>query len=558
MKKNAKSCETHKLLLTTMILMPAVPLLLSVAVGFFSFSDVTKRFAISSIRQVALDHKKMIDDFLWERRNDLESFLTMIPAESLTGAAVRDEVDAMQSVGRAVFQDMGIIGPQGRHVAYAGPYELTDKDYREAQWYLETLKNGYYVSDVFLGYRGVPHFVIAVARHVNGQAWVLRATIDPGVFGKIVNVVNIGDSGEAYIVNHDGWFQTRRRSGGALLERDTCVYPAQTDGLMTFTGEDRAVDYLFASALINGGKWRLLVRQKKEEAFHSTVMAAYAVALVLLVGGAIIVSLAFVISRRLLDTLREQAEAVYKLENQLLQAARLAELGEMAAGFAHEINNPLQIMKTDLALLDLNLKDVAEEKGDSTTIPEIMEIAEQFQIQIGRCAAITREILRFGRQDAPQLQPIDLTTYLPKVWAMVENKATVHGVQLSCEVDAGVPSIEADPGQLQQVMINLMNNAIHAVVERNGSHGGRIDVAAHGDERGNAVITVKDNGSGMSQDTLAKIFLPFFTTKAPGQGTGLGLSVCHSIIDSMGGELTVDSRKGEGATFTVVIPGKSS
>ena len=87
---------------------------------------------------------------------------------------------------------------------------------------------------------------------------------------------------------------------------------------------------------------------------------------------------------------------------------------------------------------------------------------------------------------------------------MVENKATVHGVQLSCEVDAGIPVIEADPGQLQQVMINLMNNAIHAVVERNGSHGGKIDVAAHGDERGNAVITVKDNGSGMSQETLCQ------------------------------------------------------
>jgi signal transduction histidine kinase len=537
--------------------MPAVPLLLSVAVGFFSFSDVTKRFAISSIGQVALDRKKMIDDFLWERRNDLESFLTMIPAEALTGEAVRDEVDAMQSVGRAVFQDMGIIGPQGRQVAYVGPYELTDKDYREARWYLETLKNGYYVSDVFLGYRGVPHFVIAVVRYVNGQAWVLRATIDPGVFGKIVNEVNIGDSGEAYIINHDGRFQTRRRSGGVLLEQDSCVYPDQVGGFMTFTREDGTVEYLFASALLNGGKWRLVVRQKKEEAFHSTVMAAYAVALVLLVGGAIIVLLAFVISRRLLDTMREQAEAVYKLENQLLQAARLAELGEMAAGFAHEINNPLQIMKTDLALLDLNLKDIAEAKGDSSTVPEIMEIAEQFQIQIGRCAAITREILRFGRQDAPQLQPIDLTTYLPKVWAMVENKATVHGVRLSCEVDAGIPTIEADPGQLQQVMINLMNNAIHAVVERNGSHGGRIDVAAHGDERGNAVITVKDNGSGMSQDILAKIFLPFFTTKAPGQGTGLGLSVCHSIIDSMGGELSVDSRKGEGSTFTVVIPGKN-
>eukprot|EP00831_Metopus_contortus_P079864 TRINITY_DN8033_c0_g2_i1.p2 TRINITY_DN8033_c0_g2~~TRINITY_DN8033_c0_g2_i1.p2 ORF type:complete len:562 (+),score=108.64 TRINITY_DN8033_c0_g2_i1:164-1849(+) len=557
MKDNAKSCGTHKLLLMTMILMPAVPLLLSGAVGFYSFSGVTQRFAAASIRQAALDHKKMIDDFLWERRNDLGSYLAMLPADVLTGKDLKNEVDVILSVGGVVFQDMGIIDPEGRHVAYIGPYELINKNYRDAQWYQETLKNGYYVSDVFLGYRGVPHFVIAVARYVNGEAWVLRATIDPGVFGKMVSEVNIGDSGEAYIVNKDGLLQTGRRSGGALLEQDSCVYPDQIDTLMTFTGDDGAVSYLFASALLNGGKWRLIVRQKKEEAFHSTVMAGYTVALILLIGGTIIVLLAFVISRRLLDTIREQAEAVCKLENQLLQAARLAELGEMAAGFAHEINNPLQIMKTDLALLDLNLQDIAEAKSDGNTIAEIREIAEQFQIQIGRCAAITREILRFGRQDAPQLQSIDLSTYLPKVWAMVENKASVHGVQLGCEVAPGIPKVEVDPGQLQQVMINLMNNAIYAVVERNGSQGGRIDVTTRGDERGNAVITVTDNGSGMSKDTQAKIFLPFFTTKAPGQGTGLGLSVCHSIIDSLGGELSVDSRKGEGTTFTIVIPGRT-
>jgi signal transduction histidine kinase len=153
---------------------------------------------------------------------------------------------------------------------------------------------------------------------------------------------------------------------------------------------------------------------------------------------------------------------------------------------------------------------------------------------------------------------MDLSEFLPKVFGMVQNKAQVNGIRVSCEVDPSVPPILADPGQLQQVMINLMNNAIHAVVDRHGSDGGVIDVAAGRDERGWARITVSDNGCGINQESLAKIFMPFFTTKAPGQGTGLGLSVCHSIVDSLGGELTVDSTKGEGTIFTVRIPGKGA
>lgn len=557
MNTPSKSCEIHRLILIPMILVPAIPLLLSAAIGFYAFSETTRGYAISSLRQAAVDHQKMIDDFLRERRGDLESFLSLLPPKALTGAPAKREVTIMLQSSDGAFQDMGIIGPNGTHTAYAGPYNLFNKDYQQAPWYVETLKRGYYISDVFLGYRNVPHFVIAVARRINNQPWVLRATVNSAVFENIVSEVTIGDSGEAYILNRDNRFQTRRWSGGALLETDPDRYPTQEDRLMTFTtGEEEGAGYLTASTPINDGKWRLIVRRKKSEAFHGTVMAGYLVTLFLIGGGAVVVVLAFVISRRLSDSLQEKTEAVRKLEGQLVQAARLAELGEMAAGFAHEINNPLQIMKADLALFDMTLKDVTAHEEDREARAELAEISKQLQIQIDRCAAITREILRFGRQDAPETKTIKLAAYLPKVWAMVENKAAVHGIDLRCDVAPQVPTVEADPGQLQQVMINLVNNAIHAVVERHGCKGGKIAMKAQEDGEGNAVITVIDNGIGMSRELLAKIFMPFFTTKAPGQGTGLGLSVCHSIIDSMGGELTADSRKGHGATFTVMIPGK--
>lgn len=558
MDKQTTPCGIHRLLLISMIFIPAIPLLISAAIGFYSFAGASKRFAESSIRQASVDRAKLIDEFLRERRSDLESFLALTQENELGSPSMGDKVTAWLRTGGQAFQDMGLVSPDGRHAAYVGPFELADKDYRDADWYKETLAKGYYISDVYLGYRNVPHFVIAVGRRFGGQVWMLRATINPTVFGNMVNAPGIGDSGEAYILNSDGLFQTARRSGGALLARDEHPYPAQTESLLTFTGSDNGEDYLYASARLNDGKWRLIVRQKENEAFHAVVMAGYTVILVLLCGGAVIIFLALVVSRRLSETLQSHAEAVAKLEAQLLQAARLAELGEMAAGFAHEINNPLQIMKTDLALLELTLKDVTDSGGDAEACAELKEIAEQFQIQIGRCAAITREILRFGRQDAPHIQDMDLSEFLPKVFAMVENKALVNGIKVGCEVAPSVPRIQADPGQLQQVMINLMNNAIHAVVDRHGSEGGVIDVAADRDERGWARVTVTDNGCGINQDSLSKIFLPFFTTKAPGQGTGLGLSVCHSIVDSLGGELTVDSIKGEGTTFTVRIPGKGA
>ena len=558
MNTPSRPCEIHRLLLISMILVPAIPLLLSAAIGFYAYSETTRGYATAALSQAAVDQRRMIDDFLQERRNDLESFLTMLPTEALTGDLARRKVRIMLENRTTVFQDMGIIGPDGRHTAYAGPYDLLGKDYLQKPWYVETLKRGYYVSDVFLGYRNVPHFVVAVARRIEGRQWVLRATINSARFEDIVNAVNIGDSGEAYILNQENRFQTGRRSGGNLLEQDDGQYPVQKGSLMTFTDDDDGEGYLSASAPLNDGKWRLIVRQKTSEAFHDTVMAGYIVLLCLICGGVTIVILAFVASRKLSDAMQEKTDAVCKLEGQLLQAARLAELGEMAAGFAHEINNPLQIMRADLALFDLTLKDIVEREEEKTARDELTEIASQLQLQINRCASITKEILRFGRQDAPQTQPIDLVKYLPRVWTMVENKASVHGIGLNYNVAQNIPTVEADPGQLQQVMINLVNNAIHAVVDRHGSEGGEISMEAHRDAKGNAVITVTDNGVGMSREHLGKIFMPFFTTKAPGQGTGLGLSVSYSIIDSMGGELTAESTRGEGTTFTVVIPGMAA
>ena len=140
---------------------------------------------------------------------------------------------------------------------------------------------------------------------------------------------------------------------------------------------------------------------------------------------------------------------------------------------------------------------------------------------------------------------------------MVSKKASVNGISLSMEFSPDTPEVQGDPAQLQQVIINLLNNAIDAILERHGASGGLLVVRTGKDMDNFAFISVSDNGVGISPEHLKKIFTPFFTTKPVGKGTGLGLSVCYGIIGNMGGRMSVESDPGKGTQFTIALPGFS-
>jgi two-component system NtrC family sensor kinase len=251
-----------------------------------------------------------------------------------------------------------------------------------------------------------------------------------------------------------------------------------------------------------------------------------------------------------IDTEKEQ------LGQQLVRASRLAELGEMAAGFAHEINNPLQIMTSEQALVETIFADMIQ-KGDlreSQDLADLKDSMDQIKLQIGRCAKITQAILKFGRKSEPVSKDIDLVAFIPEATSMIAKKASVNGIAVKEEISDQTPVVRGDPSMLQQVLLNLYNNAMDAIMERHGTEGGELVVASGPDEDGKAKISVTDNGIGISPENLKKIYSPFFTTKPVGKGTGLGLSVCYGIVDSMGGVMEVTSQRGVGTTFTIRLP----
>ena len=549
----------RRVILASMILVPLVTFVLILGIGYYYFTTSLETSTIATTKRIVEDHRHMIDSFLRERKANLEFVLYSYNFEELAEPQTLYDIFGRLQKESSTFVDLGIFNEEGVHINYQGPYRLVGRDYGEEYWFKEVIKKGSYISDIFLGFRRIPHFIIALKREEGGKTWVLRATIDTYLFNDLVKKVRIGKTGEAYILNADGIFQTERRSGGNLMEKDpeNIKYPELREGINTFIEKDSRGDaFIYATTWLKGRKWLLVVRQEKADAFRALRSASYVIVLITILGGGAIIGIAFYLTDRIVRRMEKMDADKEQLSGQLIRASRLAELGEMATGFAHEINNPLQVIKSEHSLIEVILSEL-KETGDlkvSESLAELEDSMNQIDLQITRCSGITQSILKFGRQSEPVLQNIDLINFIPEVTEMVAKKASVNGIELKLEISEDTPPVHGDPGQLQQVLLNLYNNAIDAITARHGSEGGELVVGSGPIEDGRVQIFVSDNGAGISPENQKKIFSPFFTTKPVGKGTGLGLSVCHGIIESMNGFMEVESKMGVGTTFTISLP----
>ena len=546
-------------ILISMILVPVVSFILILGVGYYYFTTSIETSTIAGMKRIVYDHRQMIESFLMERKADLEFVLSSYSFDDMVRPNEIDKVFGDLQKGSRAFLDLGVFNKNGVHVAYYGPYKLSGKIYKSAAWFKEVMKKGFYISDVFLGYRRVPHFVIAIAKGDEEKRWVVRATIDTYMFNNLVKNVRIGKTGEAYILSAHGIFQTERRSGGNLMDvdLDKLRYPSEDKEIKTFIEKDARKDtYLYATTWMKNRDWLLVVRQQKSDAFRDLYMATYLILIITVMGGVLIVGMAFYLTGRIVRRMKKMDVEKESLGQQLIRASRLAEIGEMSTGIAHEINNPLQIMKSEQTLIKTIISDL-KEKGDlkeSEDLNEIEDSVDQIDLQISRCSKITQSVLKFGRKSEPDYRDMDLGVFIPEITTMVEKKSAVHGISLEENIAEDTPLVHGDPTQLQQVLLNLFNNAIDAIVDRHGSQGGELIIMAGPKKDGKVEISVKDNGSGISPENLPKIFSPFYTTKPVGKGTGLGLSVCYGIINSMGGVMEVDSEMGVGTTFLITLP----
>ncbi|MFQ6067753.1 MAG: ATP-binding protein, partial [bacterium] len=236
---------------------------------------------------------------------------------------------------------------------------------------------------------------------------------------------------------------------------------------------------------------------------------------------------------------KEKTEELRQNQAQLLKSEKLAGIGQLAAGIAHEIRNPLGIMGTSLYYL----KDVLPKKEE--------DVERHFQIleaEINRCETIINNLLEFSRRSDQELELIEVNSLLNITLSLVEKDLFVKDIELVKKLEDS-PKVRANVDEIKQVFLNLILNATQAM-----PNGGRLGIRTSITENKRVRIEIADSGIGIPQRDLSKVFDPFFTTKSPGEGTGLGLTLVHAIIERSGGTIQVESREDKGTTFIIEFP----
>jgi two-component system NtrC family sensor kinase len=540
--------------MTVMIIVVSfIPVFLVGSTIYFNFYASYQEKVHAHLEELVEKHRQQIDDFLSDKLALIRFLATNLGYQRLSDEAFLQSILAsLQRNYRYVMVDLGVINGDGQQAAYAGPFRLAEADYAETDWFQETMHTGHVISDVFLGLRRQPHFIVAVKNMVNEEPWILRATIDFVTFNDLVENIRVGETGFAYILNRKGEFQTKplvdfipsEGCYGQLFDCDNELDDAVT--IMEREDED-GVERIYVTALLKDKDWLLVYRQESADAFSDLKRAQMISVVIFIVGGVSILMMAFMLSLRQVERIKEADRAKELMNQQVIETGKLASIGELAAGIAHEINNPVAIMVEEAGWIQDLLEE--EEFAKSDNLDEFARALKQINTQGKRCKEITHKLLSFARKTDARRQDFSINGLIEEVIGLSEQRARFAKVTIASRLDRQLPLIKASPSEMQQVFLNLINNAVDAMEKE----GGRIDIASHRTEN-HIAIEVSDTGPGIPTANLDRVFDPFYTTKPVGKGTGLGLSICYGIIKKMGGDIRVRSVIDEGTTFTIELP----
>ncbi|WP_320009002.1 ATP-binding protein [Maridesulfovibrio sp.] len=523
-----------------------IPLFLLGFVLHGQFSKSYEEKLRSNLRLTVLNKADAIDMFLGERVVQLQniantnSFADISQQEKLNGL-----FDAIYSTSSS-FIDLGVFDQQGNHVAYCGPYDLKNINYQDQRWFNQAMLKGIYISDVFMGYRNFPHFIIAVKRREQGRTWILRATIDSDVFNTLVSSVRTGRFGDAYLINSDLLLQTSSRRSGMILAKAELPSFSAGSEVNIVRWDDHGTGMVAGIMALNMVDWSLVVLENPGEEL-SPVLRDQSLVFVLLFVCALMISSGtyFAITsivRKLMLTDKEKA----LMDATVMQSSKMASLGKMAAGVAHEVNNPLSIIRESAGWIRDMITD-----GDFEGVaarPNLEEALADIERHVERARSVTHRMLGFARSMEPVQDDVDLNQLVRETVSFLDNEILYRTILVNYDLSPELPSISTDFNQVQQVVLNLMENAIDAV-----GNEGTISLSTRRD--GDFVeLEVSDTGPGIPQELLSRVFDPFFTTKAAGEGTGLGLSIIYTILKKVGGDIKARNLPEGGAQFTVRLP----
>jgi two-component system NtrC family sensor kinase len=530
-----------RIFVVVVILVAIVPLLfISWAVSRFYQESWLDKTTVE-LTSLANNRREIIDLFLDSQENILAGYAELYEFAWLSAPSNLEKIfKAMNHQG--VIVDLGLIAKDGSHQSYTGPFaeHLKDKNYAETHWFAEVMHSGRYVSDVFTGFRGVPHFIVAVTDPTH--SWILRATINSELFNALLASTVVGPGGDAFIINRQGEMQTPSRLGLASL-------PAWEKTLLTSNGNltiHNTQGFLYATTGMKNNAWILVLKTDIETSLADFYRARQRDQMIIGGAGLLIIAVAILLVFSMMKKVEDADHQRVLLYDRIRYSEKMALIGRMAASVAHEINNPLQIIGDQAGWLDELLSE--EEPSSLKNSDEYRSAILKIRAQVKRASTITHRLLGFSRSTDGLKSATDLNALVEETVSFLEKEAHNHRITIRRCLDSMLPLITTDSSQLQQVFLNILNNGVDAI----GDDG---EIAITTSLVGKQImVEFADNGPGLSEDALKKVFEPFYTTKKMGSGTGIGLAISYNIMERLGGSIEARNGVQGGCIFRVTLP----
>ncbi|MGD8522907.1 MAG: ATP-binding protein [Desulfobacterales bacterium] len=523
--------------------------MVSLSVYFhFQFTFTLKERAKLNLLAIAESQRNTVDLFLQER---VVNIFSQFQSEEFSLAPNQHTMENFLKNLRRVsdaFIDVGFLNEKGIQIGYAGPFPfLQGRSYTNEKWFVSLMQQdrNHFISDIYQGFRNKPHFTIAVKQIIDGNLLAMRATLDPDKFYLFLRTMDHGQGVDSALINDQGIYQIVDPGRGMLLGISD-FRPLNTTGTGVQEINKNGTPILIAYAWLKETPWALIVKEPLKISHGKMYFARKIIISSTVLIIVIVAVLIWFTTDYLIKKAQDNAENREQLQLQLLHASKLASVGELATGVAHEINNPLAIVIATTGVI----RDMLNPEFKLDASPEnIIKELDTIDSAVYRARTITRQLLDYGRKNPPRPVACNLNQLLDDVMSGFKQRAfEVENIEIKKQFDPELPDIVADPDQIRQIFLNLINNAGDAI-----SESGTITITTTSDGK-QVRATITDTGRGMTAEQMKKIFEPFYTTKEPGEGTGLGLSVSLGIVKSMGGDIDVQSMPNAGSSFTVVLP----
>lgn len=530
-----------KLLAAGFFICGIIPILIVATTSIFNFKQVALNDIEITASQMVQNRQDVINKFLEHQMDLVATLINLYPLEYLQNQEHLDHLFLAISKSGGII-DLQIISTNGDQLAYVGPYreQVVGKNYKDQDWFKEVLVRGTHVSDVFSGYRKIPHFVVALTDPL--KRYVLRTTINSSIFNSLLHSAQIGSHGDVVIVNKNGDLQT------PSLQKIESINSLEKQLIRPHSGPEVTIekDFMYATTWVNNNNWMLIVKVQINDMLGTYENHINNTRLIILITATLFLIIAIMLSRFIVAHITKADLESAALDQQMAHIEKMANIGRLAAGVAHEINNPLQMILAQAGWIEELLPE--EDPAAIKNLDEYTATVKKIKHHVERAATITHRLLGFARKISPEQQSVQINEVIQETLSFFERESKNNNITVNLQLNPDLPTTITEGHRLQQVLLNLIDNALDAV-----GHDGKVDITTTNDAE-DIFIQVADNGSGIPPEVLGKIWDPFFTTKEQGKGTGLGLSISQNIIQSLGGTITVQNRYQGGTLFTVKMP----